>query len=285
MADEEQLPTAAPVVNMDDTHGMVLASGDDDSDGDVLGDDFEMAQDSGGDPEDSDDDDDHEEDEDDLAGLKSAQRKEKKPRRKLNDAITAILDTRVRGSTTATATRPAKVILSRTAVERQLDDAKVEDLARKVISSERKVQRDKDRIKPSALTLDYEKKLRKVATRGVVKLFNAVREAQQASREEVSKSSATVTPVHVKEKAAAVSKTAFLDLLRKRPAALVKRDSEGTTDAPAATTTTTAGSATTGKKWNVLSKDFMMGAKLKDWGEGEIEEEREDEHDVDMDFA
>lgn len=64
--------------------------------------------------------------------------------------------------------------------------------ARKILSAQKKAEKERGRVIPDYTTFDYEKKLRKVATRGVVKLFNAIRTQQKmtevAVRDVTSKS-------------------------------------------------------------------------------------------------
>lgn len=73
-------------------------------------------------------------------------------------------------------------------------------------------------------TKGYERRLRKVAQRGVVKLFNAIRVAQETSMDDVDKArankrtSAKTNPLGSTEAAVnELSKSNFLDLLRTAP--------------------------------------------------------------------
>jgi hypothetical protein len=50
--------------------------------------------------------------------------------------------------------------------ERKIEDEKLEYKARKVLAAEKKALASKDRVVPDYTTMEYEKKLRKVATRG-----------------------------------------------------------------------------------------------------------------------
>ncbi|KAF9581793.1 Trimeric GatFAB AmidoTransferase(AdT) complex subunit [Lunasporangiospora selenospora] len=68
-------------------------------------------------------------------------------------------------------------------VERKLEEERVEAKARKAIASEKKRLEHKDRVKPEYTGMEYEKKLRKVATRGVVQLFNAIKVQQKAGED------------------------------------------------------------------------------------------------------
>ncbi|KAI8049564.1 Rrp15p-domain-containing protein [Syncephalis plumigaleata] len=73
-------------------------------------------------------------------------------------------------------------------VERRLEEERLERKARKVLAAERnaKLQQGRRRlVDPDevALTLEYEKRLKKVATRGVIQLFNAVRTHQKSGED------------------------------------------------------------------------------------------------------
>jgi hypothetical protein len=58
-------------------------------------------------------------------------------------------------------------VLSRSkGIEREIDEAKLEYKARKAINMEKKKLASKDRVKADLITIDYERKLRKLATRG-----------------------------------------------------------------------------------------------------------------------
>lgn len=51
-------------------------------------------------------------------------------------------------------------------IERKIEDERLEHKARKVLSAERKALKTKGRVIPDYTTFEYEKQLRKVATRG-----------------------------------------------------------------------------------------------------------------------
>ncbi|ORX46236.1 hypothetical protein BCR36DRAFT_298016, partial [Piromyces finnis] len=68
-------------------------------------------------------------------------------------------------------------------IEQKIEDEKLDYKARKALTAERKRLEEKDRVIPDFTTFEYEKKLRKLATRGVVKLFNAIKTAQEKSNE------------------------------------------------------------------------------------------------------
>lgn len=51
-------------------------------------------------------------------------------------------------------------------VAAKIEEARLDYKARKIVTSEKKKILEKDHVKYSPLTLDYEKKLRSIATRG-----------------------------------------------------------------------------------------------------------------------
>ena len=64
-------------------------------------------------------------------------------------------------------------------IERRLELEKREEKIRKALSKEKKTKAERGHVLPSSALMETEKRLRKIATRGVVKLFNAIRQAQQ----------------------------------------------------------------------------------------------------------
>uniref|UniRef100_A0A8C6WJ74 RRP15-like protein n=1 Tax=Neogobius melanostomus TaxID=47308 RepID=A0A8C6WJ74_9GOBI len=121
------------------------------------------------------------------------------------------------------------------------------------------------RVKPNIVKdKEAEKTLQRVATRGVVQLFNAVRKHQKTIDEKVKEVGGSE-----RKKAkilSSVSKKDFIDVLRrteegsgktvkKEKAAAVKQEQEE----PA---------------WSVLRDDFMMGATMKDWDKDSDGEEQ-----------
>lgn len=127
---------------------------------------------------------------------------------------------------TTTARKDPILVRSKQAAQ-QIDDSKLEAKARRLLTMEKKKEMDKDRIKdviPKGdvdgdevkVVLEREKALRKVAQRGVVKLFNAVRAAQMKGEEAMSQSKAKgVIGLDTREsKVTEMSKQGFLDLIQ-----------------------------------------------------------------------
>lgn len=93
--------------------------------------------------------------------------------------------------------------------EEQIKEEIITYRARKALAEEKRSLLNKDRVIPSITdNYEYERKLRKVATRGVIKLFNVVK-AQQTELTDISH-----TPSVRSEKVAEMSKSKFLDLLK-----------------------------------------------------------------------
>ncbi|KAJ2875573.1 pre-60S ribosomal particles component [Coemansia aciculifera] len=92
--------------------------------------------------------------------------------------------------------------------ENQIKEELISYRARKALVDEKRQLLNKDRVIPTLENFDYERKLRKVATRGVIKLFNVIK-AQQTELTHITKTQTTRT-----EKVAEMSKSKFLDLLK-----------------------------------------------------------------------
>ncbi|XP_075961514.1 RRP15-like protein [Anarhichas minor] len=111
---------------------------------------------------------------------------------------------------------------------------------------------------------DTERALQRVATRGVVQLFNAVRKHQKT------------IDIKVKEVGGSERKKAkFLSSVSKKDFIDVLRRTEGGSRASSRTEDTAAVAAAAEERssWSVLSDDFMMGATMKDWDKDSDREE------------
>ncbi|KAJ3328370.1 hypothetical protein HDU76_010098 [Blyttiomyces sp. JEL0837] len=130
------------------------------------------------------------------------------------------------------------ILAQQRSLERAIDDHKLELKAKKALSSEKKQKFEIGRSKPESATNDSEKRLRKIATRGVVKLFNAIRAAQKTveytKSEGIQKNS---------KKAPTLSKGSFLQMIRESASTSTDKPSTASE-----TTSQTKGSTSTGKK-------------------------------------
>ncbi|KAJ3088278.1 hypothetical protein HK102_009136 [Quaeritorhiza haematococci] len=176
------------------------------------------------------------------------------------------------------------ILAKRKSIERKIDATKLEAKARRVLRAARATTADRERVRASDFLarssedpamLEYERKLKKVATRGVVKLFNAIRLAQKAKEEEKVGS--------VKEKATAVpalSKSTFLEMLKK-PSETDSSTSPASTKHSTKSTSKSSSSAAGGEgdgegvAWT--RSDYMTRQSGKHWDEEDDEDDEEGE--------
>ncbi|CAG9789402.1 unnamed protein product [Diatraea saccharalis] len=119
------------------------------------------------------------------------------------------------------------------------------------------------RVKPNILEKDRERLLAKIATKGVVQLFNAVRNQQRTLEKDINKSNLTEGK---KEKILKkFDKRTFLDKLMGQTKSII-------VDKEANTVKDEVKVEDSVPKWNALRDDFMMGAKMKDWDKESVDE-------------
>ncbi|XP_046422287.1 RRP15-like protein [Neodiprion fabricii] len=133
------------------------------------------------------------------------------------------------------------------------------------------------RVKPTPLDRDREKTLQKIATKGVVQLFNAVRQQQK----DIEKRLEEAGPLERKREMVLknIDKRAFLDVLMGGTKSI-------SVDGPVKTENQNDMQMEKGdeeKTWNVLRDDFMMGAKLKDWDKNAEDDEADSSAPEEMD--
>jgi hypothetical protein len=149
--------------------------------------------------------------------------------------------------------------------ERQLDVARAEHKVRRQQALERRRVMEKGHVIPDVTSKNYERGLAKIATRGVVRLFNTVRKQQRELSEVLED-----VPVGRRAKVAAgvVSKGHFLDMLKakgtdQKAAKAGAKEGAG------------AGAAAPQTSW--LAQGFMMGARMKDWDRQDADEDDDDD--------
>jgi len=153
-------------------------------------------------------------------------------------------------------------------IEQKIEDEKLDYKARKALTAERKKLAEKDRVIPDYTTFEYEKKLRKLATRGVVKLFNAIKTAQEKSNE-------VHTLVTNKKPKVEVAKKSFMDMLQES-----NKQKSDTKEKSSNNENMNSKEPT----WNVFSDNYGMNATIKDWDkEEDNEEEKKDNNKLDID--
>ncbi|XP_033324097.1 RRP15-like protein [Megalopta genalis] len=116
------------------------------------------------------------------------------------------------------------------------------------------------RVKPSITDRERERMLQKIATKGVVQLFNAVKQQQG----EIKKKLAEAGPLERKREQVLkrIDKNSFLDVLMGGSKSIsVDNDVKDEEQQKEKET------------WNVLRDDFVMGTKLKDWDRKNNEDE------------
>jgi hypothetical protein len=133
---------------------------------------------------------------------------------------------------------------------------KVEQKSRKELSEKRKAKRDlleMGRLDKTVTDVVNERKLSKIATKGIIQLFNAVKQHQKDvdSKLKKVKTEAQRDKIHK-----TVTTGSFLDLVRPKNKLVEKTDED--------------------KKWEVLKDDFMLNNKIKDWKKTEPDEEEEE---------
>lgn len=109
-----------------------------------------------------------------------------------------------------------------------------------------------------------EKKLARIATRGVVQLFNAVREQQKTLKTQLDKAGLSTTKRDKVFKN--LDKGAFLEVLSgKRPSSQNKKTDNDNSVTKRAKVEIKDEEEDDGANWSALKDNFMMGAKMRDW--------------------
>lgn len=133
------------------------------------------------------------------------------------------------------------------------------------------------RVKPSIMDRERERTLQKIATKGVVQLFNAVKQQQG----EINKKLSEAGPLERKREQVlrSIDKTKFLDVLMGGSKSIsvdndVKNEEQESKKLEKKKDKET---------WSVLREDFVMGTKLKDWDRKEQDEDSSAIEDMDSD--
>ncbi|XP_076165340.1 RRP15-like protein isoform X2 [Ptiloglossa arizonensis] len=132
------------------------------------------------------------------------------------------------------------------------------------------------RIKPNIMDGERERILQKIATKGVVQLFNAVRQQQGEINEKLSEAG----PLERKREQVLknIDKNSFLDILMGGSKSVrVDDDIKNESQENEKNQKQEKG------VWNVLRDDFVMGTKLKDWDRKSEDEDSSAAEDMDSD--
>ncbi|KAG5872416.1 hypothetical protein JTB14_013661 [Gonioctena quinquepunctata] len=182
------------------------------------------------------------------------------------DAVSKILKTKQKGKTLVLSkakklTDPRKVQPKPVGFEVETPEGEVKkevivegDIKSEEPPRKKKKELPKSRVKPNILEKDRERLLQKIATKGVVHLFNAVRSQQKDINEKLEQAG----PLEVR-KEKPVDRV-LGETKKEKKNASTRKDST----------------------WSVLKEDFMMGAKMKDWDK-ELENEEESEKEIEID--
>lgn len=168
------------------------------------------------------------------------------------DAMAKILNRKTPGS-------KAPILLKNKELEKEKEKLKQERLERRKQLDKKREWDMMCRVKPDVVQdKEAERNLQRIATRGVVQLFNAVQKHQKNVDEKVKEAGSSV-----RKRAklmSAVSKKDFISVLR---------GLDGGTNQKGSARRTAEARQTEGKEegpgWTILRDDFMMGASMKDW--------------------
>ncbi|XP_062322373.1 RRP15-like protein [Osmerus eperlanus] len=153
------------------------------------------------------------------------------------------------------ASKPS-ILLKNKQLDRRREQERKEQLERKKQVEKRRAWEEMCRQKPDVVKdRESERSLQRIATRGVVQLFNAVRSHQKTLDEKVKEAGGSE-----RKKAkllSSVSRRDFISVLRGAEAG------GGAAGGGAATFKHTG--AEEKPVWSVLRDDYMMGASMKDW--------------------
>ncbi|KAG7469946.1 hypothetical protein MATL_G00134240 [Megalops atlanticus] len=161
----------------------------------------------------------------------------------------------------------ASILLKNKQLEKEKEKMKKEQQEKKKQMDKKRAWEMMCREKPDVVKdRETERNLQRIATRGVVQLFNAVRKHQKNMDEKMKEVGGSE-----RKRAkllSSVSKKDFINVLR------------GTEDTAEQGSTAAKKTANKGSEekpaWSVLKEDFMMGASMKDWDK-ESEEEAGEE--------
>lgn len=169
--------------------------------------------------------------EDQLDAMPQKQRKVEKKELDLGLAMSQILGQKIPATADATGSTAAGVpiLAKRKAIERKIEEDRLDARARSVMRKQRIANKDSARVAEMDMSrANSEKGLKKAATRGVVQLFNAIHQ-HQTTKEKAAKEKRDAAAGGKKggaEQAAQIkqiSKTSFLDMLKGGAAAQLKK--------------------------------------------------------------
>ncbi|XP_051574036.1 RRP15-like protein isoform X2 [Myxocyprinus asiaticus] len=152
------------------------------------------------------------------------------------------------------------ILLKNKELDKIKDKKKKEWLEKKKQIDKKQAWENMCREKPDVVRdRDHERNLQRIATRGVVQLFNAVKKHQKnvdQMMKDVGGSERKKAKI-----LSSVSKKDFIDVLRGADSPAIKKGKKETAEVKVES-----------PAWSVLRDDFMMGASMKDWDKESGEE-------------
>eukprot|EP00560_Eucampia_antarctica_P008841 CAMPEP_0197827442 /NCGR_PEP_ID=MMETSP1437-20131217/4207_1 /TAXON_ID=49252 ORGANISM="Eucampia antarctica, Strain CCMP1452" /NCGR_SAMPLE_ID=MMETSP1437 /ASSEMBLY_ACC=CAM_ASM_001096 /LENGTH=370 /DNA_ID=CAMNT_0043428273 /DNA_START=118 /DNA_END=1230 /DNA_ORIENTATION=+ len=138
-----------------------------------------------------------------------------------------------------------------------------------------------DSNKSMSQELELERMHRRVATRGVVALFNAITQHQQNQTTQQLQSKDDEVKIKKKKEIQNISKKGFLDMIKNKGVSKAEDGKPSPTkdDEEKASKQNLNAKPSSSSGWNALKDDFMMNSKLKDWDKdmSSSSEEEDDE--------
>lgn len=129
----------------------------------------------------------------------------------------------------------------------------------------KKVWEEMGRVRPSLEERDKERQLQRIAQRGVVQLFNAVRKQQKLVEEKITEAGTSERKKY--QVMGTMTKGKFLDILKG-----TQIHNGGDSEEESKESGKQIDSKSGNKRWDILREDFMMGAKMKDWDKDSSDE-------------
>jgi len=173
----------------------------------------------------------------------------------MGDVISKILEKPITNNDNVILCKSKKSKKRKLVIKKELVDkkAKEEKLAE---------NREMNHAIPSRGNAPHEVLLRRTATKGVVKLLNAVAANQKLVSDKMKEEKTEAGKCKAAEK---ITQSDFMDLLKRKPTKnkkiVTKTESEDNVDKD------------NKKKWDVLRDDFMLGGSFKDWDKVDSDEE------------
>jgi len=190
----------------------------------------------------------------------------------MNDVISKILEKSQPENKT--------IILSKSKkTKRKRSELKEELTAKKEKLEQKHEEKEKGHTIPTRSNAQNEVLLKRIATKGVVKLFNAVNTHQKTMSSEMK----DIKTEAKKEKKAKVidTKSNFMDLLKKKE---TLKENKNQSKKKSAIDSNGEEENTPSEGWKVFRDDFMMGASMKAWdkqAEGESSDDAPPDDDSD----